>query len=98
MWRLVSTGLSTRSMLQMEMLPALGARLPVSICMVVVLPAPLGPSNPRTSPRRKVKSMSRTAACAPNCRDSCRALTVVTTLDSMTQSSKGALVEPGEYT
>ena len=55
---------------QMVMLPALGERLPVSICIVVVLPAPLGPSRPRTSPRRRVKSIARTAACAPKDRDS----------------------------
>ena len=43
------------------MAPALGARLPVSICMVVDLPAPFGPRKPSTSPRARSKLTSLTA-------------------------------------
>src|SRR3954462_765551 len=47
-------------------LPALGARNPASIFMVVDLPAPFGPRKPRTSPRPTVNDTSSTAAMAPN--------------------------------
>jgi hypothetical protein len=42
--------------------------------MVEVLPAPLGPRNPKTSPRRTSKSISSTAASAPKLLESPRAL------------------------
>src|SRR5688572_6414568 len=63
---------------QIAMLPPLGARLPVSICMVVVLPAPLGPRKPSTSPRFRSRSRLLTAVCEPNLRVSPRAWMVAT--------------------
>ncbi len=47
------------------MLPALGARKPVIIFMVVDLPAPFGPKNPSTSPAPTVNEMESTATSAP---------------------------------
>ena len=41
--------------------PASGARRPSRISTVVVLPAPFGPSSPKTSPARTSKSMPSTA-------------------------------------
>jgi uncharacterized protein (TIGR02001 family) len=54
----------------------LGARFPVNICMVVVFPAPLGPSRPSTSPRRSSRSIPRTAGLPPKLRERPRAATV----------------------
>src|SRR5512142_238793 len=51
-------------------LPRLGARVPQSRRIAVVLPAPLAPSRPKTSPRRTPRSTSRTAANAPKFRHS----------------------------
>ena len=46
--------------------PAAGFSGVVSIRMVVVLPAPLGPSSPNVSPGRISRSTSFTATCSPN--------------------------------
>src|ERR1700722_3004227 len=46
--------------------PPLGVSSVVSIRTTVVLPAPLGPSNPKTSPRRTSKLTLSTAVKAPN--------------------------------
>src|SRR5689334_3688428 len=45
--------------------PASGARRPSRISIVVVFPAPFGPSNPKHSPRRTVRSRPFTAVTAP---------------------------------
>src|SRR5260370_27249293 len=45
--------------------PAVGAISVVSILTIVVLPAPLGPSSPKTSPRRTSKLTWSTAVKAP---------------------------------
>ena len=74
--------------------PADGARLPVSICMVVVLPAPLGPRKPRISPRFNSRLMSSTTVCAPKRRDSPWAETVISEVVSVMHSHiarKGAV-------
>src|SRR5258705_4181194 len=81
---------------QMSTSPLVGARLPVSICMVVVLPAPFGPSSPRTSPRLSCRETSRTARLLPYDRDSARAETVdselaVVVMPSPCQSNVGDL-------
>ena len=47
------------------MLPASGRTSPSSIRSSVVLPAPLGPSRPRTSPGRRVRSTASTATVDP---------------------------------
>ena len=44
---------------------AAAARYPSRISTVVVLPAPLGPSRPNTSPRRTSNERPRTASTAP---------------------------------
>src|SRR5213596_1252868 len=46
-------------------LPAVGARSPIIIRMVVVLPAPLGPMKPNTRPCSIVKSRPATATVGP---------------------------------
>src|SRR5215213_9892302 len=48
-----------------ETLPLVRVRYPSRISTVVVLPAPLGPRRPNTSPRRTVKEIPRTAATSP---------------------------------
>ncbi|MNP26653.1 hypothetical protein D3C76_1195160 [compost metagenome] len=48
---------------KMLALPEVGARKPVSIFMVVDLPAPLGPRKPRTSPGATRKDRLSTAVC-----------------------------------
>src|SRR6266852_4789228 len=52
--------------------PAVGARKPVIIFIVVDLPAPFGPRKPSTSPRGTVKEMSSTALSAPKYLARCR--------------------------
>ena len=47
------------------MFPPLGARRPQSMRKVVVLPAPLGPRSPKTSPFFTVKLVSATAVKLP---------------------------------
>ena len=46
--------------------PEEGARKPVTIFMVVLLPAPLGPRNPSTSPLFTVMLRRSTATMGPN--------------------------------
>ena len=46
-----------------EMEPALGRNAPAIISIVVVFPAPLGPSSPKVSPRRTSKERPSTATC-----------------------------------
>src|ERR1043165_2459114 len=50
----------------MKMLPAVGGMKPVTMRMVVDLPAPFGPRKPSTSPRSTAKVRSFTATFAPN--------------------------------
>jgi hypothetical protein len=45
--------------------PLVGANVPVIIFMVVVLPAPFGPSKPMIWPRRNSSEMSSTASLPP---------------------------------
>src|ERR1700755_2722455 len=48
------------------MRPLVGGMKPVTMRMVVDLPAPLGPRKPRTSPRSTAKVRSFTATFTPN--------------------------------
>src|SRR5271165_2277735 len=57
---------------QIIAVPAVGARKPVIIFIVVDLPAPFGPRKPSTSPRGTVKEMSSTAFSGPKCLTRCR--------------------------
>ena len=50
----------------MDARPPSGRSEPVSIFMVVDLPAPFGPRNPRTSPRATEKLIPSTAVNGPN--------------------------------
>src|ERR1700737_2164367 len=47
--------------------PLVGSTSPRSILTEVVFPAPLGPRNPNTSPRRMHRERSDTATVEPNC-------------------------------
>src|SRR5512136_2544337 len=49
----------------MRAVPDVGGKMPVSMEMVVVLPAPLGPSRPKTSPSWTEKLMPLTASWPP---------------------------------
>src|SRR5438045_7464371 len=51
--------------------PLLGRNKVQSILMVVLLPAPLGPRNPKVSPRPTSKLIPFTAAISPKERESC---------------------------
>src|SRR5262245_61953782 len=51
--------------------PPLGSRMPHSIRIVVLLPAPFGPSTPKISPRLTVRFRSLTAIRWPKRRDKC---------------------------
>jgi len=46
--------------------PLVGSIRQLSMLMVVVLPAPLGPSRLKISPRSTLKEMPRTASLSPN--------------------------------
>jgi hypothetical protein len=51
-------------------LPPLGTSRVISILMMVVLPAPLGPSRPNSSPSAIAKLTPRTASTSSACRRS----------------------------
>ena len=62
---LSSSGLRATSMPRTSSWPESGARRPSSISTVVVLPAPFGPSSPKTSPGATSKETPSTACTAP---------------------------------
>ena len=49
-----------------DVVPLVGVRYPSSTSVVVVLPAPLGPSSAKTSPWSTCRSMPATASTSPN--------------------------------
>src|SRR5690554_4469664 len=53
-------------MLDSQIEPLVGRASPVNMFIVVVLPAPLGPKKPKTSPPTMEKLTSRTATTSPN--------------------------------
>ena len=61
---LAASGSSMTSWPQMLAVPAVGVMNPASMRMVVVLPAPLGPRKPSTSPGLTSKLTSSTAVSA----------------------------------
>jgi hypothetical protein len=64
-WRVVGSSPSSSSV------PLVGCSSVVSIRMVVVFPAPLGPRKANTSPRRTSNDTSSTAVKSPNCLTRC---------------------------
>src|SRR5713101_10014533 len=64
-WRFTSMGCSSRSSPSRRMRPALGASRPVSILIVVDLPAPFGPRKPKNCPLSTVRSIWLTATSSP---------------------------------
>src|SRR5258707_6018087 len=62
---LAAIGLRSRSWPQMRMEPRVGGIMPARQRRVVVLPAPLGPTRPRTSPGWTEKDTSLTATNSP---------------------------------
>src|SRR3954470_6851212 len=64
-WRFTSTGLLSRSRPRISMRPELGASNPVSILMVVDLPAPLGPRKPKNCPGATRRLTPSTATSSP---------------------------------
>ena len=67
--RAVAAVSSDNSTPSIEMRPAVGRINPASIRIVVVLPAPFGPSSATTSPPWTDSETSRTATRASNIRD-----------------------------
>src|SRR5580692_4284748 len=63
--RLISAELACRSCPRMRMLPDVGASNPVNILMVVDLPAPLGPRNPKNCPASTRRFTLSTAVKSP---------------------------------
>src|SRR5258705_6300132 len=63
-----SSGRSVTSRPSTRARPSVGSIRAVNNRTVVVLPAPLGPSRPRTSPRKTSRSIPRIAHSDPNCR------------------------------
>src|SRR3954470_11189372 len=57
----------TRSTPAIEISPAVGRRMPAIMRSVVVLPAPLGPRKPNSSPRGTSRSIASTAVKLPYC-------------------------------
>ena len=79
MRRRTSPGSRMTSNPQTRAVPSFGASSVVSMRIVVVLPAPFGPSSPKTSPRSTRRSRQSTARCAPKLRTNpCASMTAVT--------------------
>src|SRR5437762_3343732 len=70
-WR-TRSGRATTSWPLITAVPDEGRIIAQSMLMVVDLPAPFGPRNPKTSPCRTSKSTPATATKSPNFRTSCR--------------------------
>ncbi len=64
-WRFSSSAPAPNGWPRIAMLPALGSRSPVSILMVVDLPAPFGPRKPKNWPEATLSVTSATAVSAP---------------------------------
>src|SRR5437016_14646490 len=64
-WLIAPTKSRERSIPWIRILPRSGRANPTSILMVVVLPAPLGPRKPKTSPAYSSKETSETASREP---------------------------------
>src|SRR5437879_2867901 len=64
-WRLTSAGWVLRSSPRISIRPELGASNPVSILMVVDLPAPLGPRKPKNCPGATRRFTPSTAMSSP---------------------------------
>src|ERR1700749_2096066 len=75
MWRRPSSGAATTSKPATSAVPEVGLVSVQSMLIVVVLPAPLGPRKPKTSPVSTSKSTPLTASKSPN--DLRRSLTVI---------------------
>ena len=67
MRRLAARGLAARSSPPTSTRPESAGRKPVTIFIVVDFPAPFGPRNPSTSPRRTEKLIPATASIGPKC-------------------------------
>src|SRR6516162_9272208 len=81
-----ATGWVAMSWPQTIAVPAVGARKPVIIFIVVDLPAPFGPRKPSTSPRATVKEMSSTAFSAPKCLTRCRISSIALPSDQIAET------------
>ena len=64
-WRFRSSAEALNGLPRISMVPALGSSRPVSILMVVDLPAPFGPRKPKNCPGATLKVTSSTAVSSP---------------------------------
>ncbi len=87
-WRTASERRSPRSPASSTS-PTVGGSSPQSILMVVVLPAPLAPSSPYTSPGRTARFTSFTASNAPKLRPSPRAAMATASGDDRSRRAPG---------
>src|SRR5947209_9317697 len=85
-WR-AATGSTAMSTPQTTTRPLVGRRYPVMTRIVVVLPAPLGPSRPRTSPCSRSKVTSEMASVRPK-----RRLTPTTWTPALTSFGRSGAV------
>ena len=84
MWRRTSSRSRTTSWPATSALPEVGRASVQSMLIVVVLPAPLGPRNPKTSPAATSKLTPRTASIAS--KDLRRSWTSIAGLSSVTEN------------
>src|SRR6185369_16431292 len=96
MRRLISSGSVAMSKPTTRPVPPVGSRIPHSMRMVVDLPAPLGPSTPKISPRRTCSETSRTAHCWPKRRDS-RSVSTTSSSAAMAAAPRAIDVDEGGH-
>lgn len=77
-----------------EILPLVAGKRPQSMRNVVVLPAPFGPSRPKTSPRRTENEVCETAVKSPNLRT--RSCTSISTGAATLERSEKVPICPDE--
>src|SRR2546430_13731422 len=98
---LTRSGSRRRSIPSTRPSPSVGSRIPHSMRSVVDFPAPLGPRNPYSSPRRTRRSRRSTATTLPKRRESPRVTTaywssvLVTSLPMTGISSKHSIAPRG---
>src|SRR3982750_2620480 len=71
--------------------PAVGSMMPTAMCTVVLLPAPFGPSRPKTSPLPTDSDSPSTARLVPNCFTSAVRVSMVDVTERGLMGSRGSV-------